>query len=210
MRPASEVSGDFYDFIELQDEKLAVLVGDVVGKGIPAAILMAAARSTIRSQFENRFPLSQVMERVNRALFRDTAPGTFLTIFCGLFDPEEKTFTYTNCGHNPALYVPTDGGAIRELDVGGTVVGAFHDLAYKEASIQLHEGDLLILYTDGITEALGPSGDTFGRDRLMKWADSQGNNSRDEVIPSLLETLQAFTHQLPRRDDQTVVVLKLK
>lgn len=209
IKPASEVSGDFYDFIEVGEGKLAIMVGDVVGKGIPAAILMAAARSALRSQFEGQFSLSQVMERVNRALFRDTAPGSFVTLFCGLFDPQDGSFAYTNCGHNPALLLRGGDERFQELSEGGTVLGAFQDLAYKEDRARLREGDLVVLYTDGITEARNPTGEQFGRDRLLHCLRDRGNSSAREIIASILESIEAFSEGTPRKDDQTLVVLRV-
>jgi sigma-B regulation protein RsbU (phosphoserine phosphatase) len=209
VRPAYEVSGDFYDFIEVGQGQLAVLVGDVVGKGIPAAILMAAARSAIRSQFEGRSSVSEVMAQVNRALFRDTAPGSFVTLFCGLYDPRDGSFRYTNCGHNPALLLREQGACAWKLSAGGTVLGAFQDVVYKEDRVRLQRGDLVVLYTDGITEASTSNGEQFGLDRLIDCVTKSENSTGPQIVESILEAVQEFSQGMPRRDDQTLVVVRV-
>jgi sigma-B regulation protein RsbU (phosphoserine phosphatase) len=210
IQSALEVSGDFYDFIEVGEDLLGIMVGDVVGKGIPAAILMAAARSVIRSKLEAGCSLSAVMEQVNRTLYGDTTPGTYLTLFCALFNAENRSLTYTNCGHNPAIYLQSRGDAGLCLDVGSTVLGAFEDMTYGEKRMQLRVGDLVVLYTDGITEARSISGEEFGTDRLLECARVLRKETAEDITGGIVEDIKAFTDEMPQRDDQTLMVLKAK
>src|SRR5262249_51345483 len=165
--PAQHVAGDYYDFLRLEDSSMAMAIGDVAGKGISAALLMATIQSAMRSQLARSGPKSpaQVVTAPNRQSYRSTAPEKYATCYFGLFDEATGLLTYTNAGHPPPILLRE--GAAQKLDITGTVVGAFPFSRYEEKQLSLRSGDLLVAYTDGVTEPENAYGEMFGEDRLV-------------------------------------------
>jgi phosphoserine phosphatase RsbU/P len=210
-QPARTVSGDYYDYLRLPDGNLAVAIGDVAGKGISAALLMASIQSIMRTQLaaggdSGVFSASRLVAQLNRQLYASTSPEKYATFFFGVYDENSRLLTYTNAGHLPPLLL--HDGAVSLLEVTGTVVGLFPSIAYQEQSVRIESGDLLIAYTDGITEPENDYGEEFGADRL---AEVALRNQRAEPCDMVGKIMEAVTHwstapELP--DDMTVVIAR--
>jgi len=208
--PARETSGDFFDFMDYDDEKLGVVVADVGDKGAGAALYMAMSRTLIRTYAgENRLNPQQVIHQVNRRILTDTQRGIFLTVVFGILDPKQDTFTYVNAGHNPPLLIKKDEEAItlQSLTKTGTLVGIFENNQWEEQTIEIRPEEILVLYTDGITEAQNEAGEFFGFDRLVNTLKSEFSTSAETFRNAILESVQAFTGTAPRLDDVTLIVI---
>jgi sigma-B regulation protein RsbU (phosphoserine phosphatase) len=164
--PARAVSGDYLDVLKLAGNRLALCIGDVVGKGMPAALLMSNLQASVRALAPESIAPRELAGRVNRLVCANTGNSKFITFFYGVLD-EHKTLTYTNAGHCVPILVRAGGDALR-LDCGGVVLGVFPEWSYTQAQVQLAPGDRLVLFTDGITEAENDVGDQFGDDRLLE------------------------------------------
>lgn len=205
--PCQEVGGDFFDFIELPDNNLGIALGDVAGKGIPAALLMATVRTALRVQAENIYAMHDVMGRVNRAVYEDTRPDEFVTLFYGVLNAEDRVLTYVNAGHNTSVLVRD--GKIRYLEAGGPPVGILSGLLAGEERIHLEPGDVLVLFTDGYSDATAPDGRPFGEERVVDLLRTAGALSAMEIVTLLNTAVEAF-HQGSNEygDDRTMVVVK--
>ncbi|MBM3242420.1 GAF domain-containing protein [Candidatus Poribacteria bacterium] len=202
------IGGDFYDFIPISKRYLGIVIADVVGKGVPSAILMAEARAALRAQVENIQHPDEIIERVNRTLYRDTRPTEFVTmVYCRL-DINQKTLAYTNAGHN--LPVLVRDGELTLLEKGGTILGFLEDVEYEEERLQLMPGDLLFLYTDGITEVKSISGDEqFGEERLHRILQENARMGANEIKEKVLQEIHNFVGGEPLDDDLTMLVVKV-
>ena len=207
LKPASEISGDFYDFVELEEGKLAVIIGDISGKGVPAGILMAASRSSLRTRIEKLASISEGVHEVNRLLVRD-AEGRFVTLFMGLIDLEKRTFSYSNSGHTPGLLLRKNSSRTHELMVGGTILGAFEDFGYKEETLDMEAGDTLVLFTDGALDQENPAGDSFGSERLYKVVEQNVHLDALGITRAIAGSVSDFAENIRQRDDLTVVAVK--
>jgi len=199
--PSLAVGGDFHDWIELPRGNWGVAVGDVAGKGVPGAILMASVRAALRAQAEH------VMRRVNLGLTRDTEPTEFATLFYGVLDSGARRFTYSSAGHEPALLVRD--GAIRTLDVGGPLLGVTEDVDYEEEVVALEPGDLLVVYSDGACDAANYDGDRFGRDRLLDAIRRHAHYGAERAVDEIRMDIRRFTGLAPQADDLTLVAVKV-
>ncbi len=208
-RPCEEVGGDFYDFIDLPNANLGIAVGDVSGKGIPAALLMATLRASLRVQAENIYAMQEVIQRANRALCQDTRPQQFATLFYGVLNSQKRILTYVNAGHNyPLLF---RGDEIIPLQTGGPPVGFFLDATYQEEFVQLLPGDLLVIYTDGFTEAFDSNDELFGEDRLSQVIHQYRHLAPEAIVEKLEDAVSQFECASSGYcDDRTLVVLKVR
>jgi len=205
--PTLEVGGDFYDFISLPWNNLGICIADVVGKGVPAALLMASVRSALRGHARSIFEINDVIAQVNRHLFRDTLASEFVTLFYGVFSPDGGQITYCNAGHEPPLLLR--GQQMRRLNAGGMVIGVSPDAAYAHEVVDLLPGDVLVFVTDGITEAMNFQGEAYGRERLE---DSLRRYSHEEVrilATQLVWDVRRFTGLAPQNDDITLVAVRV-
>ena len=175
--PCFELGGDFYDFIPLQSDNVGLVMADVAGKGVPASLIMASVRAALRAQVDNVYYLYEVMRRINLMVHRDTRPGEFVTLFYGVLDTRTKRFTYCNAGHPPALLLRD--GKVSELRGDNMVLGVDPTEDYHQAIIDLKSGDLVLLYTDGLTDAMNFKQQTFGRQRLIEAFSKDGGNRRN-------------------------------
>jgi sigma-B regulation protein RsbU (phosphoserine phosphatase) len=166
-QPASGYGGDWYDVSALGSDVVGVAIADVAGKGLPAALLMSNLQAAVRAFWHPEAPPSLLCENVNRLLCRHMVSGRFVTFCAVRLDCRTRTLTWSNAGHNPPLVVRADGEVVR-LQPGGTVMGVFDDASYREDSITLRTGDRVVLYTDGITEALSPSGEEYDEQRIVE------------------------------------------
>jgi len=208
--PARETSGDFYDFIQLDDGKFAIVIADVGDKGAGAALYMAMSRTLIRTYAgENKLEPEEVLKNVNRRILSDTQHGIFLTVFMGILDPEQNTLKYVNAGHNPPFLVrkENDGYTLEKLEKTGTLVGLFEGIDWEEKMITINPGEVLVLYTDGISEAQNNSGLFFGNDRLEEILKEEFNISAQKYRNAIFERVQGFIGSAPRLDDITLIVV---
>jgi serine phosphatase RsbU (regulator of sigma subunit)/anti-sigma regulatory factor (Ser/Thr protein kinase) len=201
-RPAREVGGDFYDFIDLPDGRLAILVADVTDKGVPAALVMASTRSVLRSSAQRLIEPGAVLERVNDIVAQDMPPNMFVTCLYGVLEPATGTFRFANAGHNLPC-VQTEGGAV-EVRATGMPLGLLPGMTYEENEVVVGAGRTLLLYSDALPEAHAPDGQMFGFPKLVEVTGTSG----DEVIDHLLTELHRFTGQgWEQEDDITIVSL---
>ncbi len=201
-RPAREVGGDFYDFIDLPDGRLGIVVGDVTDKGVPAALVMASTRSVLRSSAQRLVEPGQVLERVNEMISQDMPPNMFVTCLYGVLEPSTGHFRFANAGHNLPC-VQTEDGAV-EVRATGMPLGLLPGMIYEENEVVVEPGRTLLLYSDALPEAHGPEGDMFGFPKLVEVAGVSG----DDVIDELLTELDRFTGPgWEQEDDITLVSL---
>lgn len=209
IRPAKEMGGDFYDFFEIGDQKLGLVVADVSGKGVPAAFFMAVARTLIQATANTVNAPNACLEQVNTLLCRHNIPGMFVSVFYGVLDTKTWVLEYANGGHLPPYLVPAAGGDIVPLEGGdGVVLGITEDVPYEVAAVALNKGDALFFYTDGLTEAFDVDRNQFSDERLIQYL----LENRDETATALAENVFAFvntfTGEAPQSDDITSLVIK--
>jgi sigma-B regulation protein RsbU (phosphoserine phosphatase) len=205
--PARSVGGDYYDFIPLEGGRLALCVADVSGKGMPAALLMANLQATIRSQALAGASPSECARRSNRLLFHSTDARRFITCFYGLLDLASGRFDYSNAGHDRPLVVRPDGTRAL-LDAGGLLLGVTEEHRYDEGTVGLEPGDLLILYSDGITEALDPDDRMFGLEGLEATIARARPGTAQEIVDGVIAAVSAHARGRAQADDMTLVVLR--
>jgi sigma-B regulation protein RsbU (phosphoserine phosphatase) len=205
--PAFEVGGDYYDFISLNDGCVALLMCDVSGKGVGAALIMASLRATLRTQLSQNPDVDRAIQVVNEALANDTRPTEFVTIFMGVLCPKTHRFTYVNAGHNPPYVLDADG-TVTELVPGGPVAGVAHPMDYTSRTITIHPGSLLMMFTDGVTEAENPDGEMYDESRLVDFLHAHRTSPLDQLHADLITEVNAFQEGMPHSDDITVLILR--
>lgn len=205
---AQEVGGDYYDFIPFGKDRLAICLGDVSGKGIPAAMLMSNLQATLRSQTISDVSPKECLSRSNTLLFHSTDFQKFATVFYGILDFKKHELTYTNGGHDDPILFTKDKQ--QRLSVGGTVLGFVEEFAYTEDKISLNPGDFFIIYSDGITEAMNVQEEEFGEERLIQVIQESRNSSPKELIDKILNSVNIHVGKAPQMDDMTIVVVKRK
>lgn len=209
MDPAKEVGGDFYDFFMIDENRLAVVIADVSGKGVPAALFMMSARTMIKNQSFLETDPAKVLMTVNNQLAENNEEGMFVTTFLAVWDLAAKELTFSNGGHNPP-YVVRSNGAVEQLAVRpGFVLGGMEGIRYRNQSISLGVDDKLLLYTDGVTEAVNPGFELFAESRLEKVLEHTELLSPKECIEKILAALNEFADGAEQADDITMVVLKI-
>ncbi len=207
-QPSLSVGGDFYDFIALPHGQTGIAIADVVGKGIPAALMMASVRSVLRATAQSGRGLARVIETVNRHMARDTLASEFATLFYCVISRDGRRLTYCNAGHNPPLLLRD--GTITELTAGGLVIGINRDERYGQSRVGLQRSDVVLLYTDGITEAANFEGKSFGVNRLTESFRKYGHLEAQQVVKNILWDVRRFVGLAEQGDDQTMVAIKVK
>ncbi|HKE86036.1 MAG TPA: SpoIIE family protein phosphatase [Vicinamibacterales bacterium] len=207
-RPASAFGGDCYDVLPFSTTRAAISIGDVAGKGLPAAFLMSNLQASVRAFAGDEAAPALVVERANRALCRHTPLDRFVTFFYGVIDTDARTLHYSNAGHNFPILVRANGSILR-LGMGGMVLGVSAAASYAEEAVTLEPGDRILLFTDGITEAEGRAGDEFGDDRLMETVVSLRHESPWRMVDAIVNRVAAFTGGL-FRDDATLLAVSLR
>ncbi len=220
-QPARMVSGDYYDFLCLQEDHVALAIGDVAGKGISAALLMASIQSIMRTQLSESAPAmaitangrsrrtystSHMVSQLNKQLYANTSPEKYATFCFAVYDEEQKTLTYTNAGHLPPILIRD--GAPHPLEVTGTVVGAFPMSLYEEQTISLHRGDLLMAYTDGISEPENVYGEEFGVDRIIELLVKHEDLPANEIITNVMNAVRNWHGEAEMPDDMTLMLAR--
>ncbi|MEM9252658.1 MAG: SpoIIE family protein phosphatase [Planctomycetota bacterium] len=207
--PSMELAGDFYDVLDLQGS-VGLTVGDVVGKGIAASLLMASVRASLRAYAQDLYDLDEVIARVNNALCQDTQTSEFATLWYGVLDPRNCRLTYCNAGHDPPIVI-RDGRVVESLDEGGMIVGVMPDVPYEKGVVQLQPGDTLVVYTDGLLDAFDDEGNKFGRERADAAAAeaAQRQTTAEAILNDILWAQRQFTGRHRSTDDCTVVVARV-
>ena len=205
--PTEEVSGDYYDWVRIHDDQIGIVIADVAGKGVPAALLMAFLRASLRAATHIGYSPHVSMSKVNYLLWESIERNQFVTAFYGLLDATNRTLVYANAGHNPPLLLDVDGSA-RFLEQGGLPLGMFRDTRYYEYYLTFEPGQLLVLYTDGVTEAFNPQEEEFGRDRLVDSVLAARTLSAREMIDAVQRDVSKWTDGQGAHDDVTFFVIK--
>lgn len=204
---ARQVGGDFYDFLQLSDDKWGIVIADVADKGVPAALFMALSRTILRTVAFNREDPAHVLMRANEIIGREARSDLFVTVFYGVWDPATERFTYANAGHNPPLLLQPNG-TFQPLPGNGVALGVLPDTSMKSLSMPLRPGETIILYTDGVTEALNEDFDEFGLERLQIAARAAARRPTPEIVRHITDSIRDHTGQTPQFDDMTLIVLK--
>jgi phosphoserine phosphatase RsbU/P len=209
LEPALNLSGDFYDYIPLSPDRVGILIGDVAGKGVRAAMGMAAARSILRSVARRGGGPSRVLRDANLRLHRDLGRQLLLTLVYAVLDAESKTLNYCNAGHNPPLLVKASG-KWKALKTGGLLLGVFDKQQYKSETLRLEKGDALFFYTDGLTEAHTPQPNRieFGEARILDFLIEHRHLRASAIIEAFFNRVEEFTTGAHQHDDLTLVVVK--
>jgi sigma-B regulation protein RsbU (phosphoserine phosphatase) len=204
---ADHVGGDFYDVFELEPGKIAIILGDASGKGIPAALLASVLHGAIRSSTGSDHEVT--CERINRMLCERTASERFATLFWGIFDGVNSTLRYVNAGHDAPMLLRNGSKAITRLEEGGPVLGCLPDATYSAGELQIHPGDTLILYSDGVTEACNEEGQEFGKERIQQTLATARNRGAAEICEQMGRDLAAFSAGARSPlDDRTLLVVE--
>ncbi len=207
--PAKEVGGDYYDFIKLSNTRLAFGLGDVTGKGLPAALLMANVQATIRSQTLMIDSAKRCMGNANKLMFEKPDLDKFVTMFYGILDTDQHTLSYCNAGHDlPYLYTIDD--VPKRLDTGGIVLGFIPEYDYAEEVVAFKPGSRLVLYSDGITEAMNAADEEFGEDRLKEVIVEHNHFTSMELVEKIISSVQKHAGKTPQSDDMTLVIVARK
>jgi len=206
--PAQEMGGDFYDFFDLDDGSIAVVVADVSGKGVPAAFYMAVVRTLFRAAAQSQSGPAACLSEVNRLLIGHDIPGMFVTVFYGVLDPKTWQFTFANGGHLPP-YLVGENGDVRPIETGGGVVLGFaHGVPYQQDILHLKKGDALFIYTDGLTEAFDSKRNAFSEERLVDCLLENRSLSAHALTANVFAFVGMHTDGAPQSDDITSMVIK--
>ncbi|GJM24037.1 MAG: hypothetical protein DHS20C16_04520 [Phycisphaerae bacterium] len=206
-KPSLDVGGDFFDLLDLPKGNIGVAIADVVGKGLPGALMMASVRSALRAHSQSIFDIDDIVGRVNRHMCRDTLVSEFATLFYGVISPDGKRFTYCNAGHNPPILVR--GNDVTELETGGLVIGVLPESTYDKDVVELESGDILVFYTDGVTESTNYDDELYGFDRLCESVFKYRELEVATMTQQLLWDVRRFAGLADQSDDITIVVARI-
>lgn len=205
--PAKEVGGDYYDFIEIDDSRLALCLGDISGKGIPASLLMANLQATLRGQAVSCASCAECLKKSNKFLYHSTNIQKFATLFYAVLDTKNDQLCYSRAGHPPPVFLKANN-SMKKLNAGGMVLGFQEEANYNQESIALEKGDLFVIYSDGVTEAGDPAEESFDEWRLEEIIKKNRDKSSRELIEAIIEAIESFSGQKVQRDDMTLLVVK--
>ncbi len=205
---SKQVGGDYYDFIQLSSQQYVIAIGDVSGKGTPASLLMANLQATIRALVPIGLSLTELTKRVNDLISDNTSSGRFITFFWGMLHTESKIFKYVNAGHNLPFLIHQDRSVTR-LDKGGIILGIMKAIVpYQEGEVKLDDGDVLVLFTDGVSEAMNSKGEEFGENRLEEIIKENLNESAEVILKIIVDAVKEFSINTTQSDDITLVIVK--
>ncbi|MBI4535409.1 MAG: SpoIIE family protein phosphatase [Ignavibacteriae bacterium] len=206
---SKQVGGDYYDVIPISDGRYVIAIGDVSGKGTPAALLMANIQATIRALVPFNLPLNDLTQRVNDLMCENTGGDRFVTFFWGIIDVTSMSLSYVNAGHNYPYLIHGDG-SVERLSKGGMILGVMKTLVpYEEATVDLRSGDILILFTDGVSEAMSKDSEEYGEQRMEAAVHAHTDGTAQSIISAVHEDIQCFTAGGPQSDDITMMVVKI-
>lgn len=209
--PARLIGGDYYDFYLLPNGKLRIIIGDVMGKGIPAAMLMILTRGAFRSAAESTKGPGETLTAMNKALFKDLrALGSFVTLFCADWDAETNQLTYANAGHLPPIIIDANKEVREPIEVKGVMLGGLATTIYQEAIFSLQAKDVVLFYTDGIIEARNHEKEMYRIDRLRKILVTYHDYQVKEIEQQLIQSIEQFVKEELQQDDITMVLLKIE
>jgi len=209
-RAARGVTGDYYDFLALDSRQLAIILGDVSGKGMPAGLVMAGLQGRFQARArQTAEKIDELISEINRTMCASLGGKRYVTLFYAVYDDAARRLTYVNAGHNPPLLHRTDTAETEGLTVGGTVIGLLPHAEYRTTAVDLRAGDVVLCYTDGISEALNPDGEEFGEARLRNCLRNGAARRPDELARMVYEEVDRFSEGVTQADDQTVVVAKV-
>jgi sigma-B regulation protein RsbU (phosphoserine phosphatase) len=208
MIPAKEVGGDLYDFFLIDKYRLGVVIGDVSGKGIASALLMAVCKTLLKATALKGLPADNILSEVNNILVDDSPPNMFVTVFYGVLDTRSGAFEYSNGGHNSPYLISTDGKVQPLADIGGMLLGAIKDMEYASNVIMLKPGECLLFYTDGVTEAFNKENEEFQESRLAEILNNKNNLNVTELVQLVFDNVQSFANGVEQSDDITCLALK--
>ena len=203
--PCRAVGGDFYDYVDLPTGAFGFILGDVAGKGSPAALLAAAVLGMFSAEATYQNSAAPLITRLNLGLFRRAIEARFLTTFYGIIAPD-GSFRYCNAGHNPPFLISSNG--VRRLETGGVVLGLFEQAAFDEEALTLEPGDFIVCFSDGVSEALNEAGDEFTDDRLLACVSANRSGTPQTILDALLKDVRAFCGEAPQSDDVTLVMVR--
>ena len=204
--PAREVGGDYYDFIKIPGEKIVFCLGDITGKGLPAAMLMANLQATLRGQSFTQNSVKDSIKNANILLFNSTASNRFATVFYGVLDYSCNTVTYCNAGHDAPIDIK--GDQINRLEEGGLLLGCFDMAEYEQETKNMEVGEEIIIYSDGVTEAMNEINQEFGEEKFISIIKSNSNLAAKELIDLVLKEIKAHSGSVPQSDDITLMIIK--
>ncbi len=208
--PAKEVGGDFYDYIHVDNNRHGFLIADVSGKSLPASMFMAFSRSITRVEAFNLISPSKVLEESNKYIYKDSQAGMFVTMFYCVMDLKKSSIIFGSAGHNEQLLYQAKTGEFKPLKVKGIPLGVAPDSQYREEAFTYEKNDILILYTDGVTEAIDKNGAEFGLDQLKEIIKKNKNESAYVIMNYIMSAIDQFTQGLPQFDDITLLIIKFK
>lgn len=210
-KPAKEIGGDYYDYGMLKEDIFFITIADVSGKGVPAAFLMALGRSVLKTLMETKqgTPAEELKE-LNQLIYQDITEEMFITMLHSKYDLKNRTLSYSNAGHNPILVYKAEKDVVEVHTVKGVALGFLEDYSYREAKLEVEKGDIIVLYTDGITEAENCKKELFGIERLKNVVYNHKNKSAEKIKEAILESVVSFREEREQVDDITFVVLKSK
>ncbi|HIJ71760.1 MAG TPA: SpoIIE family protein phosphatase [Planctomycetes bacterium] len=209
-QPCYQVGGDLYDLIQIDDHTIGISIADVIGKGIPAAMMMSMFRGTIRAYADggySRHSFDDIINKLNRVAIRECRDGEFITMFMCHIDVETMKMTYCNCGHEPALHIR--GGRITELDSGGLVLGVMEQTEHKVETIELRDEDIILLYTDGLIDAMNFDNELWGKERMLEALADSLDRPANQIVRNILGYRRRFVGLARQIDDTSIVAVKI-
>ena len=205
--PAKEVGGDSYDLIQIDDKHFAFCLGDVSGKGMPAAMLMSNLQATLRSFTKTGNLCKDIIANSNDLLYNSTEPSKFATLFYGILNPESNEIVFCNAGHNNPFLFSADGN-VKELKTGGLILGCLPGSEYEEENVSINRNDIIVIFSDGISEAMNENEEEYGEERLKEFISNHLDESPDKIIENILSDVRMFVGKAPQWDDMTLLIIK--
>ncbi len=206
--PSRTIGGDFYDFIELDDSRIGVVIADASGKGMPAALMIAQTQAMIRSELNNGNSIATMLANVNQQIVKSTSSEKYVTLFYGELNTKTHEFSYANAGHNYPMLVRSSG-EVELLQEGGPIIGALPGLHYEEATVQLEKDDLLFLFTDGLSEAMNENDEEYTEERICKFIVSHREHDPQSILQNIVADVRTHDPSTPPQDDTTIIALKM-
>jgi serine phosphatase RsbU (regulator of sigma subunit) len=209
--PCFDVGGDFYDFLQVTDDCLVVAIADVMGKGIPAAIMTSSFRGALRAYAESRpsrNTVAEIIGKLNKMASSECRDGEFISLFYAIIDAEDRTVTYCNCGHEPTMLIRA--GQVRKLEKGGVVLGVDTQAEYEIETVGVNDGDCLVFYTDGLVDAPNFDGQFWGRERLLEVVHQFAAEPAERMVKDILGYRRRFVGLASQCDDTSIIVVKVK